>query len=314
MRLKNENKTQLMDREFSTHQGETTAPMEAVYSFDFRSRYPYLIVFVGKDSGNRYKIKKGTTTIGRSREADITLDDERVSRIHCTVEWKGKKIIIEDQGSTNGTYVDSKKVNRAHLRRGAPLQVGQSVMKVEFKNEAEIQLEDSLIQNASIDFLTGIFNRQFFMTRAAEEIAYAQRHKKVVGFIMIDIDHFKQVNDTYGHQMGDAVLNQFATIVNKVKRTEDVFARYGGEEFIIMPRGGVHQKGVHRQCERIRKAVEKCKFHFGEEQVQITVSLGFFLKKADSTVKLSLTDLISEADKALYLAKERGRNRTETML
>ncbi len=186
-------------------------------------------------------------------------------------------------------------------------------MKVEFKNEAELRLEDSLIQNASIDFLTGIFNRQFFMGRADEEIAYARRHKTVVGFIMIDIDHFKQVNDTYGHQMGDSVLNQFATIVNKVKRTEDVFARYGGEEFIIMPRGEINPVGIHRQCERIRKAVNKFKFHFGEEQVRITVSIGFYLKKADSTATLSLTDLISEADKALYLAKERGRNRTETI-
>jgi two-component system cell cycle response regulator len=301
-----------MNRDDLTHL-DKTIPMGDDYNFNFRSRHPYLVVFAGKDSGKRYNIKQGTTTLGRSREADITLDDERISRIHCAVEWKGDKIVIEDRESTNGTYVDSKKVNRAHLRRGAPLQVGQSVMKVEFKNEAEIRLEDSLIKNASIDALTGVFNRQFFMKRAAEEIAYAQRHKKTVGFIMIDIDHFKQVNDTYGHQMGDAVLNQFAAIVNQVKRTEDIFARYGGEEFIIMPRGKVHKKGIHLQCERIRKAVEKFEFHFGEEQVRLTASLGFYLNELDSTVELSLTDLISEADKALYLAKKKGRNRTETI-
>ena len=293
---------------------DETIPMGDDYNLDFPSRHPYLVIFVGKDSGNRYKIKQGTTTLGRSREADIVLDDDRVSRIHCALEWKGDQIIIEDRGSTNGTYVDSKKVKRAHLRRGAPLQVGQSVMKVEFKNEAEIRLEDSLTKNASIDVLTGALNRRFFMKRAAEEIAYARRHKKTVAFIMMDIDHFKQVNDTYGHQMGDAVLNQFAAIVNQVKRTEDVFARYGGEEFIIMPRGENNEKGMHLQCERIRKDVENFRFHFGEEQVRITVSLGFYLKEADSTVGLSLMDLISEADKALYLAKERGRNRTESML
>ena len=188
------------------HHRDVTTLMEDDGNFDFLSRHPYLIVFVGQDSGNRYEIKQGTTTLGRSSEADISLDDERISRIHCAVEWKGDKIFIEDRGSTNGTYVESKKVNRAHLRRGAPLQVGQSVMKVEFKNEAEIRLEDSLIKNASIDALTGTFNRQFFMKRAAEEFAYARRHKKAVGFIMMDIDHFKQVNDTYGHQMGDSVL------------------------------------------------------------------------------------------------------------
>ena len=131
---------------------------------------------------------------------------------------------------------------------------------------------------------------------------------------MMDIDHFKQVNDTYGHQMGDSVLNQFATIVSQVKRTEDIFSRYGGEEFIIMPRGEIHKDGLYLQCERIRKAVEKFELHFGEEQVRITVSLGYYLREADSSVALSLTGLIFEADKALYLAKKRGRNRTETVL
>ena len=296
------------------HHRDVTTLMEDDGNFDFLSRHPYLIVFVGQDSGNRYEIKQGTTTLGRSREADISLDDERISRIHCAVKWKGDKIFIEDRGSTNGTYVESKKVNRAQLRRGAPLQIGQSVMKVEFKNEAEIRLEDSLIKSASIDSLTGTFNRQFFMKRAAEEIAYARRHKKAVGFIMMDIDHFKQVNDTYGHQMGDSVLNQFATIVSQVKRTEDIFSRYGGEEFIIMPRGEIHKDGLYLQCERIRKAVEKFELHFGEEQVRITVSLGYYLREVDSPVALSLTGLIFEVDKALYLAKKRGRNRTETIL
>jgi two-component system cell cycle response regulator len=296
------------------HHHDVTTLMEGEVKFDSSSRHPYLVVFVGQNSGNRYKIKKGATTLGRSPEADITLDDQMISRIHCTVEWKGDKISIEDKGSTNSTYVDSKKVNRADLRRGAPLQIGQSVMKVEFKDKAEIRLEDSLIKSASVDALTGTFNRQFFMKRAAEEIAFARRHEKAVGFIMMDIDHFKQVNDTYGHQMGDSVLHQFATIVSQVKRTEDVFARYGGEEFIIMPRGELHKNGLSLQCERIRKAVEKFEFHFGEDQVRITVSVGYSLKEADSTAELSLTQLISEADKALYLAKKRGRNRTETIL
>ena len=94
------------------------------------SRDPYLVIFIGKDSGKRRKLKAGIITIGRSPQADITIDDDRISRVHCAIKWSEGTITIEDKGSTNGTYVASQKIGYAHLPPGIPLQLGHSIMKI----------------------------------------------------------------------------------------------------------------------------------------------------------------------------------------
>ena len=278
-------------------------------------RRPYLVIYIGSDSGHRHKLNRGFMTIGRSPQADITIEDDRISRIHGVIEWMGDTITIEDKGSTNGTYVDTQKVNRAILPPGVPLQLGHSIMKIEYKSEAEIRSEENLLHRASFDALTGIFNRQHFIKLASMEMTYASRHKLPIGVILMDIDNFKQVNDTYGHQSGDFILAQFANTVVENKRTEDLFARYGGEEFIVLPRGEISKEAMQVQCERIRRAVESFEFCFDETCVRLTISLGFHLMKVEgSDVETILNDLIRKADQALYLAKERGRNRTESLL
>ena len=184
-------------------------------------------------------------------------------------------------------------------------------MKIEYKTEAEIHTEESLIYKASFDSLTGIFNRHHFTKLASMEIAYASRHKLPVGVIMIDIDDFKQVNDQYGHLAGDSILSQFSNIIVENKRTEDIFARYGGEEFIIMPRGEVNKEIMLVQCERIRKAIEKFDFHIDETCVRITASFGFFWVTVESAdIEKVLEDVIRKADEALYIAKNQGKNRS----
>jgi diguanylate cyclase (GGDEF)-like protein len=274
--------------------------------------HPYLVVFIGQDSGKSHRLRPGRMAIGRSPQADITIEDDWASRIHCVVDWQDGVFEIEDRGSTNGTYVDTHKITRIQVLPGVPIQVGHSLLKIEYKDKAELQLEQNLQRSASIDGLTGIFNRRYFMNRAAEELAYARRHQGNLGIIMIDMDHFKLINDTYGHQMGDFVLNRFASIINASKRPEDVFARYGGEEFIILPRGELSREGMHRHCERIRQTIEAAEFAFGEARVRITISLGFHLApvvNGDQTP--SIDGWIGKADEALYRAKDLGRNRTE---
>jgi diguanylate cyclase (GGDEF)-like protein len=278
-------------------------------------RHPYLVGFIGNDSGNRHKLKPGTMTIGRSPRADIRLDDDRVSAIHCVIKWTDDIITIEDKGSTNGTYVDSQKISHAHLPPGVPFQIGHSVMKIEYKDKAEIRLEESLVHRATIDTLTGIFNRQNFMILASKEMAYARRHQKAVGIIMIDIDNFKRVNDNYGHGVGDIVLAQVASVISERKRAEDLFGRYGGEEFIILPRGEIDRESIFNQCERIRKAVEKFEFCHTDACVRLTISIGFHLDRPNNgAVKSILNDLIDKADHALYFAKEKGKNRIESLI
>jgi len=277
--------------------------------------HPHLIIFSGTNSGRRHKLRRGITTVGRSPTTDISLNDDRVSRVHCIIEWMGDTIAIEDKGSTNGTFVDSCRVSRAILSPGVIFQLGHSMMKIEYKTEAEIRLEESLLYSATFDTLTGIFNRYHFLKLAAMELAYAGRHTLPVGIIMADIDDFKSVNDTYGHQWGDFVLSKFANMVIENKRTEDLVARYGGDEFIILPRGEAGREALHAYCERIRQAVEDFKFSFDSAPVGITVSIGFHFKKIEpGDPDTMVADLIHQADQALYIAKEKGRNRTESLV
>ena len=153
-------------------------------------RRPYLVIYIGNDSGHRHQVNRGIMTIGRSPQADISIEDDRISRVHCLIEWLGDTITIEDKGSTNGTYVDTQRVSRAILSPGVPLQLGHSIMKIEYKSEAEIRSEENLLHRASFDALTGIFNRQHFIKLAIMEMSYASRHKLPVGVILMDIDNF----------------------------------------------------------------------------------------------------------------------------
>lgn len=287
--------------------------LEDTWSFIKNRRlHPYLVIFIGQDSGKCHELKPGSMTIGRSPEADITIEDDWASRIHCVIHWQDDVFELEDRDSTNGIYVNTHKIERVQVQPGVPIQVGHSLLKIEFKDEAELELEQNLHRSASIDGLTGIFNRQYFMKRAAEEVAYAHRHQRLLGIIMIDIDHFKLINDTYGHQMGDFVLNQLASLIYAKKRPEDVFARYGGEEFIILPRGELSQEGMLMHCERLRQTIEAAEFAFGDTHVRITISLGFHLAMvAKGDQEPSIDDWIGKADEALYRAKDLGRNRTE---
>lgn len=277
--------------------------------------HPYLIVFIGRDTGKRFKLEPGRMTVGRSPQADIRISDHRVSRIHCTFEWDDETLTVEDNESTNGTFVDSRKINRIHVLPGIPIQLGQSVMKIEYKDEAEIQSEENLLRQVSVDPLTSIFSRQHFLRLASMEMAYACRHQLPVGVIMLVIDNFNQINDTHGNQSGEFVLARAAGIISKTIRTEDLLARYTEEEFIIMPRGDINKEDMFVQCERIRKAIKDFEFRFGEEIIQITLSLGYHFEKMNGRdFKDKLTDLIAKAERALYLAKARGGDRIETIL
>jgi diguanylate cyclase (GGDEF)-like protein len=292
-----------------------TILMDDDTAIEASSRNPYLIIFIGKDSGKRHKLKPGIIAIGRSPQADITIDDERISRIHCEIKWSDGTITIEDKESRNGTYVDSHKVNHTNLTPGVPLQLGHSVMKIEYKNEAELQYEQSIMHSASIDALTGTYNRQHFTSLALKEIAYARRHQLPACIIMIDIDNFKRVNDTYGHGVGDFVLAKIANVIKGEKRAEDLFSRYGGDEFLIFPRGEVEKESIFSECERIRKAIEKLEFRHTDECVRLTISIGFHLDMPDKgDVNSILHDLIDKADHALYFAKENGKNRIEGLI
>ena len=173
-------------------------------------------------------------------------------------------------------------------------------------SQTAISLENAeLYEMAITDGLTGLMTRKHFNYIASQELEKCIRYDKVFAIGMLDIDHFKKFNDTYGHQAGDYVLAEVAKITKEIFRVSDSVGRYGGEEFVVlMPETDVD--GGYIACERLRKEIEEKVFSFGEYTFSVTVSVGVSgLRNSDQAVE----ELIKAADLALYKSKENGRNR-----
>ncbi len=171
---------------------------------------------------------------------------------------------------------------------------------------AEKAMEAALRQLALRDPLTEVFNRRHFFELAKAELVRARRYQRDLAIIIFDCDHFKRVNDRFGHMAGDQVLKAVAHICQKNLRRSDVLARYGGEEFIILsPESSRASAGL--VAERLRKAIEDAEIHTDNGKVQITVSVGVASLRHD--FQTSIEEITHQADQALYQSKTRGRNR-----
>ena len=169
------------------------------------------------------------------------------------------------------------------------------------------QAETRLLELAVVDDLTGAYSRRFITQAAERIIARTIRYQEGLGVIMMDVDHFKRVNDSYGHPVGDAVLVQLKLICDQHLRTSDILVRYGGEEFLILlPH--TELKMATLIAERLRKAIAERPFRVQELDLPVTVSFGVASLKPDET-DVGMETLIQRADKRLYEAKRTGRNR-----
>jgi two-component system cell cycle response regulator len=176
----------------------------------------------------------------------------------------------------------------------------------ELKNKLRFALD-----NAAHDALTGLFNRRYFERRLKEECAHAKRHRRPFAIVMLDLDHFKLVNDTYGHEDGDRVLRHIAEVAQEQLREDDVPCRYGGEEFVLLLRGttGMAARVVANRL-RANLAAKPISLGPKNEPRHITFSAG--VAAADERNAYNADNVISRADAALYRAKRAGRNRVET--
>lgn len=167
--------------------------------------------------------------------------------------------------------------------------------------------QKNLEEMAMKDGLTGLYNHKLIIELFNKECDKASRREESMAFVMLDIDFFKNVNDTFGHGAGDDVLKELADILENNIREGDIVGRYGGEEFcIVIP--NTTENEVYKICERIRKAVEEHIFKTDEADIEITISIGACIKHPDNT--LDCKEVITTADKALYIAKNSGRNKT----
>lgn len=174
-------------------------------------------------------------------------------------------------------------------------------------NRSKLEVaRDELLRLSRTDRLTSLYNRGYWEERLNDEYRRFKRHPFDVSLVMFDIDHFKRINDTYGHQLGDEAIRAVSRQVMESSREVDICGRYGGEEFtVILPDTGVD--GAHVFCERLRKNIEAMTVEYDGQSVQFTISLGIALLESGTR---NPTDWLANADKALYRSKEGGRNQT----
>ena len=277
---------------------------------------PCLVVIAGAHLGEIFPVE-AEMLIGRDIEATLRLaEDEGVSRRHARVTPVADGALLADLGSQNGTYVDGERVQERELKEGMKIRIGQTtVLKFARYDALEERAQRQLLESALRDGLTRAFNRRYFLERLGAEIRFAERHAQPLALLMLDIDHFKQLNDAHGHLIGDDVLRAVVGVLNDTLRAEDVLARYGGEEFAVLVRG-VNKDGARVLGERLRKEIGELGLtKEGGEKLAVTVSIGISIfplaNPAEVPSEQMGKKLIELADAALYRAKNAGRNRVE---
>lgn len=258
------------------------------------------------DYGRRHVLHKEVTSIGRDRENDIVLNSDSVSRRHARVEHRGEHIYIVDLDSTNGTFVNDSPdpVHECQLRKGDQIKIGDTIFKFLAGSDVEAQYHETIFKFTITDGLTDVGNKKHLDHVLSKEIPRAVRHGRELALLMIDIDHFKEVNDTFGHLAGDTVLRELAAVAQKRLRPDDELGRYGGEEFAaVLPETSL--EGAVQIGEDLRQRVESHAFIVEGERISVTVSIG----AAELKPGMDVNAFFKSADEQLYRAKNNGRNR-----
>lgn len=254
--------------------------------------------------GKRFSLVEGNVQIGRGTENDVVLHSDSVSRRHARIEIRGGGYHLVDMHSTNGTYVNDDLVDRQELNRGDQIKIGDTILKFLSGADLESQYHETIYRMTIMDGLTNVHNKRYFVEQLDRELSRAARHKRPLTMVMLDIDHFKVVNDEFGHLAGDHVLKEVAQLAKSRLRPDDVIARYGGEELaLILPETDL--AGGVQIANELRKMIATASFVFEDEDIDVTVSCGV----AQLDPAWSSYDFVKAADEQLYEAKGAGRNR-----
>ncbi len=248
---------------------------------------------------------RGEVGVGREEGSDLVLDEPDVSRRHALVLPRERGHAIRDLGSTNGTWVNDAEVEEAALRGGDQIRLGSAVLKYLAGGDLEALYHSEVRALAQHDGLTGVHNRRHLLDFLERELARCRRHGRPLSLVLLDLDHFKRVNDERGHLAGDEVLRGLARLVAPLARREDCFARYGGEEFaLVLPE--TELEGARLLAERIRRSVEELELRHDGRPLRVTVSGGVAELRPGMEGSVAL---LAAADELLYRAKADGRNR-----
>jgi len=275
---------------------------------DRRVVVPTLRVVAGRDMLRYVTLHDSDDVVlGRDEGASLVLGDGSVSRRHARVtSLSDGTFRIQDLGSTNGTAINGVPVETAPLRPGDHLEVGQVSLRLDLLSLEEVEHLQSVLERLEAnnrDPLTGLLNRVWLDDELPVSLASAARLGADYSCLFVDIDSFKQVNDTFGHQVGDDVLVGVARILMVGVRDTDACVRYGGEE-LLMFLHGTPEAGAIEVAERVRRAIEGHDWARTNAGLRVTASIGVAGMRPGEAVK----DWINRADRALYAAKAAGRN------
>jgi diguanylate cyclase (GGDEF)-like protein len=259
----------------------------------------------GPDMGKRFPLQRNEVVLGRGSDCDIQVDRDSVSRRHARVFRNGEQWMVEDLGSTNGSYVNDVPVQRSILRDSDFLKIGAAIFKFLSGAGVEAAYHEEIYRMTIIDGLTGAHNKRSFLEFLEREIARCARHRRPLSLLMFDIDHFKLINDTHGHLTGDYVLKEMSKrLLGRIRR-EELLARYGGEEFAtVLPE--TDNAGAMIFGEQIRRLVADEVFEYEGDRFPVTISVGVATVEGED---VDTTAFIKMADDNLYRAKREGRNK-----
>lgn len=271
---------------------------------------PASLLAVGGDLNGTIFDLEDTTTVGRFPDNTIPLEFNGISRYHFKVISTGPDAFtVEDAGSKNGTFVNNQKIEGSvTLSKGDMIKIGSMALKFLPKGDPERLTYDKLNLEANTDSHTGCYNKGYFNNAIALEVKKSKVTGDPLSLILFDLDHFKHLNDNFGHDAGDYVLKTMADVIrDNGSRENDIFARYGGEEFVILlPKTNIKQ--AFEIAERLRKLVEQTDFIYDNQKLPVTASIGVAdYRKGVATG----TDLFKRADNAVYKAKDGGRNQVQ---
>jgi diguanylate cyclase (GGDEF)-like protein len=273
-----------------------------------------VVQYSGAKLGKRYPLNEPINVIGRSPGVQIIINEASVSRQHARLVLIGDNVVVEDMGSSNGTFVNDVKTDgQGPLKDGDIIRLGTVLLKFFAHDNVDSVMHDKIYRMATIDAGTQIFNKQYLLDALDSEFKFSRTYGRDLSIIYYDLDHFKPVNDNYGHNAGDFILKESAALVKSAVRKDDILGRFGGEEFvIILP--NTEARTAAELAERIRHKHETHSFLIevekNGERTRVshrqTISMGVSQLK---TPIANPKEFLEAADKKLYVSKQTGRNK-----
>ena len=281
-----------------------------------RDLRPALVFLTGDLIAVPIPLEREEVILGRALEADVRVNDTKVSRRHARInavsddQDENVNYVLTDLNSRSGTFLNGQNISQEILQNGDKITIGDHILRFELLDEIDREYHQQIHRLLSHDDLTGLLSSRSFFSELRREAARAKENKRPFCVLMMDIDYFKVVNDTYGHLTGSKTLEEIGNCIMMNLRSGDAAARFGGEEFAAFLLDAELAQGLVA-AERIRSEVENHEFSVlrrGEpaEKHRITISVGVASFPLDSSDPIELVEM---ADSALYRAKREGRNR-----